>query len=128
MCSIIPCVNTDIYADGKCYYHYKYGTEKPVKSENKKPIPQVSKKEQGRKREYKKGRDKYLLEHPVCEMRLDNCKIKATQVHHKKGRVGKLLTEEAHFIAACENCHRTVEDNPGMAKKLGLSESRLSKA
>jgi len=41
-------------------------------------------------------------------------------VHHKRGRLGKLLTETKHWVALCFDCHRWVHDNPEWARKSGL--------
>lgn len=84
----------------------------------------VSKKQAKRLREYKKVRDQYITEHPVCEV--DGCYQYATEIHHKKGRVGDLLTDPEFFLAVCHEHHRYIEDHPDWAKKYGYSLSRLS--
>lgn len=52
---------------------------------------------------------------------------KATQIHHKAGRVGKLLTDVRYFLAVSDEGHRMIEGNPEWAKKMGYSVERLNK-
>jgi len=73
--------------------------------------------------EYKKIRIQFLLDHPLCEV----CeKQESSEIHHKKGRIGELLTNTNHFLSVCRNCHRWIEEHPKMAKAFGYSESRLA--
>lgn len=90
-------------------------------------MPKVSTKEKERQKEYKKVRAEYLKLHPVCEIRLPGCNVKANQVHHAAGRIGKLLTDTENFVACCAPCHRKTEDNPAEALAAGVSKSRLKK-
>lgn len=57
----------------------------------------------------------------MCEV--EGCVHKATQIHHKKGRIGDALYND--FLAICEDCHRKVEENPEWAKENGYSVSRI---
>lgn len=127
MCKITPCINTDIYADGLCYYHYKYGGDKPVKEEKKKPIPRESKKRAKENRIDRKQNKQIIAERPLCEMKLPGCTKYAEGVQHKKGRIGKRLTQVEHKIPACNNCNRRAEEKTKEARAKGVSESRLSK-
>lgn len=52
---------------------------------------------------YRPLRDKYLNEHPICEVH--DCNNPSNQLHHKKGRVGKLLYDDEFFMACCGVCH-----------------------
>ena len=87
---------------------------------------QYSKKRAKQMRDYSKVRVEYLLENPYCEARIPGCTIEATQIHHKKGRIGDLLTDTSNFLAICHHCHEFVEGHPKRAKELGLSVSRLA--
>jgi hypothetical protein len=49
----------------------------------------VSKKQAERLRAYNKVRKVYLLSNTHCE----GCKNDATEIHHKKGRLGSLLCD-----------------------------------
>ena len=55
------------------------------------------------------------------------CKGLATEVHHKKGRIGKLLTEISYFLGVCRECHSKIELEPIWAKENGYSLNRLDK-
>jgi hypothetical protein len=65
-------------------------------------------------REYAKLRVQYLEAHPVCEAQLSGCTGAATEVHHKAGRVGKLLTDPTYFLPICRNCHAYLHDRMSM--------------
>lgn len=72
---------------------------------------------------YKLRRD-FLTLTPSCA----RCGWPATQVHHKRGRVGELLTEVQHFLAVCDGCHRIITDNPTWAVQHGYSLPRVGVA
>jgi len=73
-------------------------------------------------REYKVIRDRFLCEHFSCavcgEVTLDLC------VHHMRGRIGSLLTDERYFLPVCPDCHLRIELNPIWAKEHGYSLTR----
>lgn len=61
-------------------------------------------------------REKFLIEHPVCEI----CRRRASlDIHHRKGRYGKLLTDVLWWMAACRFCHQHIHDHPAEARKKG---------
>lgn len=92
------------------------------------PIKQRSTKRAAQERQYSsKDRPEYLAAHPVCEIQVAGCTYEATEVHHKKGRIGTLLNDKSYFCAACRNCHDWAENNPKEAKEKGVSISRLKK-
>ena len=75
---------------------------------------------------------KYLAQRIVFLGKKENkiCPITgfpATEVHHKKGRIGDLFLDTKHWIALSREGHQFVEDNPEWAKKNGYSLDRLSK-
>lgn len=45
----------------------------------------------------------------------------ATQVHHKKGRIGKLLYDVRFFLGVSDEGHKYIEANPEFAYKNGYS-------
>jgi hypothetical protein len=51
----------------------------------------------------------------------------ATEVHHKKGRIGKLLLDTRFWLGVTRKGHKWIEEHPEEAKKLGYSLSRLEK-
>ena|SRR5688572_7208891 len=81
-------------------------------------------KRQEQERLFEIKRKIYLKKHPLCEC---NCGRKSKQLHHSRGRVGELLTDERYFKALSKTCHRRAELNPLWAKSIGLSKSRLAK-
>lgn len=85
----------------------------------------VSKKQSANLRQYKKVREAYLEDNPNCEAKISGCSYEATEIHHKKGRIGNLLQDDTNFLAVCRNCHRWIEEHPKEAKELGFSKSRL---
>jgi hypothetical protein len=76
-------------------------------------------------KEYRVVRDAYMRDHKICEH--PECSSPSTELHHSKGRIGKLLTNPLYFKALCNSCHFWVEKNPILAKELGLSVDRLTK-
>lgn len=75
-----------------------------------------SKRKEGEWREYVKKRNKYLNEHPNCEV----CKKDQSEsLHHKRHR-GKYLCVEEYFLATCSRCHSYIHNNPKEAYEKGL--------
>lgn len=74
--------------------------------------------------EYYPLRNDYLKKHPRCEC---GCGRRSTEVHHKKGKIGKLLCEVKFFMAVARFCHEKINNNPEWAMEMGYSLSRLSK-
>ena len=97
-----------------------YNIEKP------KSISPVSKKRQGEMDKYGKLREAFLVAKPTCEAHLSGCTSKATDVHHKAGRMGDNYLKIGTWLAVCRSCHSYIETHPEEAKELGLSESRLN--
>lgn len=87
-------------------------------------MKKVSDKQAKRLREYAKVRKKYMSEHDICEVK--ECNRTATDIHHRKGRIGSLLTDTVYFMAVCRQCHRIIEDSPHYAKENGYSLNRLT--
>lgn len=49
----------------------------------------------------------------------------ATECHHKKGRIGKLLLDTRYWLAVSREGHKWIEEHPIEAKEKGWSLSRL---
>lgn len=76
----------------------------------------ASPKRQGEYNKYSKAKNAYLALHPQCE----RCKSqKATDLHHKTGRVGQWLCRYEYFAALCRNCHNWIHANGKEARRLG---------
>jgi len=74
---------------------------------------------------YSLVRKAFLLKNVKCQADLPGCSTAATEIHHKKGRIGNLLIDSKFFLGVCRNCHDIIENQPNLAKELGFSESRL---
>lgn len=127
MCKITPCINNDIYEDGLCYYHYKYGAEKPVKEKKVYEIPKESKKRAAENRIDRQQNKEIREKRPRCEMNLTGCTGWAEGVQHKGGRIGKRLTDVNNKIPACNNCNLRAETHPKEALGKQVSKSRIKK-
>jgi hypothetical protein len=74
-------------------------------------IPKISKKLAREQRKYSGPggtREQHLSEHPICQLKLQVCTGKATQIHHSARR-GKNLNNKETFLSACAECHDFVE-------------------
>ena len=71
---------------------------------------------------YRKAKAEYLKSHPICEGRPhhDWKRVKATDLHHTRGRAGDLLWDTRHFKALCRECHDWVQSHPIQAREIGL--------
>lgn len=69
----------------------------------------------------------YLESHPFCKAQLQGCTLQSTEIHHRAGKIGELLTDIRNFVPICRNCHSWTEQHPAEAKALKLSTNRLDK-
>lgn len=76
---------------------------------------------------YDKRRLAFLALNKWCQATLPECTKMATEVHHKKGRVGDNYLNMTTWLAACHNCHHWITEHSKEAIELGLSTSRLKK-
>lgn len=103
---------------------FKQSELKPVTKVNA-PINKVSNTRKVENRIYSTLRKVFLDNHPVCQIRRPGCRVKSSEVHHKKGRIGKLFLDVRFWLAACDRCHKWAEKNPEAAKEAGFSLDRL---
>ena len=89
----------------------------------RKSIKNVSTKRELENEQYKALRLEFLSrpENKICPI----MKTETTDIHHKKGRIGKLLLDTNYWIALSREGHRLVEENPEWAKEQGYSLNRL---
>jgi hypothetical protein len=67
---------------------------------------------------YRKTRDAYLKEITECEVH--DCNNKATHIHHKNGRRGKMLYDSNYFMSVCNACHpQKIHENPEWSRAMG---------
>lgn len=114
------CENNHIISGKYCPICNSGKTEKKVP----KQIRKVSLRRVEQNADYSFVRRIFLEIHPVCEVH--NCLCKSEDVHHKKGRLGELLTNITHFLAVCRTCHKYIEEHPDWAKERGYSELRTN--
>jgi len=74
--------------------------------------------------EYSKLRKVHLDTYPMCQAKIYNCFLKATEIHHMKGR-GKYHNDTSTWLSVCRNCHRWIEEHPKEAIELNLSQSKF---
>lgn len=86
-----------------------------------KPISKASDKQAARLKIYAIDRVKFL-EGKRCAVFPH---LKATQVHHMKGRIGELLLDQRYWLPVSDSGHKEIELNPEWAKAEGFSLSRL---
>lgn len=92
-----------------------------------KPIPPRSQKRSKEERLYAAKRIIFIQEHPMCEAHISGiCTEYATEVHHKKGRIGEDLLDETHWLALCHMCHDYIENNREFAMEKGFSIKRIT--
>lgn len=92
-----------------------------------KPIAPRSQKRSKEEKLYSAKRVLFLLEFPMCQANIQGvCKGQATEVHHKKGRIGNDLLDETNWLALCHNCHEYVENNREFAMEKGYSIKRIT--
>lgn len=101
---------------------------KPKKETGKQAKPKVKIKQVSDKRLkelaiYRKVRDKFLKDNPVCQY--PNCNSTEVTCHHPEGRIGNNLIDASKFKSLCWPHHKWCEENSIEAKKLGLSADRL---
>jgi len=108
------------YCSTECY---KADKKVDLKLKGFKPIPNVSKKRQAENLQYQVLRKEFLEkpENKICPITGQP----TTDVHHKKGRVGKLFLDTKYWIALSREGHKYVEENPNWAKDHFFSLKRL---
>ena len=90
-----------------------------------KPIPKVSSRQIERLNLYKIAKGEHFKDYPNCQY--PGCTARDRQLHHVCGRVGDLLFDKRYFKTLCDEHHKFVENNPTIAKEMGLSADRLDK-
>ena|SRR4028118_247453 len=130
-----PSTRTMRLIGGLCSWHYANPCpipEIPVLSDSKpntpiklEPLIQVaSKKRSAENRTYLLLRKKYLELNPYCAAKLEGCGVRASEIHHRAGRIGKLLTDSTRFLPVCHSCHQYITENSEEAIERGFSLKR----
>lgn len=87
----------------------------------------VSKKRARQMREYAQLRAGFLTANPRCGFP-GGCTQPASDVHHRKGRVGVLLLDVTKWSALCRPHHGFLTEHPAIAYEMGMSERRTGDA
>lgn len=86
------------------------------------PLRKLSGKRRKEVNLYLKARKIYLEAHLICEA----CNEKPSdQIHHKKGRQGKLIHDVRYFMATDQECHAWIENNREASRRQGWLLDRL---
>jgi hypothetical protein len=72
-------------------------------------IKPFSKKRSIQNKEYIILRRKFLDDNLICQLKLIGCTHNATDIEHREGRIGDLLTNVNKWLAVCRNCHIKIE-------------------
>lgn len=88
-------------------------------------IRRISPKQRRRNDAYRQARLEYFedlaerqgRDAAICEVL--GCHAIATQIHHKRGRIGDRLTNKEEFLGCCAACHRRIENDPAWATEQG---------
>lgn len=78
-------------------------------------------------KEYKKQSKLFLATHPICQIQAPGCTGKAQGVHHKAGRVGKMLMNIIFWLSACNHCNLWIETHDKEAREKGFKVSKFKK-
>ncbi len=81
-------------------------------------IRSMSKKRAVQNKEYAKLKKAFMNRAIFCEAK--NCIRPAVDLHHKFGRIGRLLTWVPGFMALCRPHHLMCKSDPIEARALGL--------
>jgi len=115
------------YATPECRTRDGKSTQTIARSPLPKPTKKInarSKKRKIQELQYSADRIVFLSkpENRICPV----TKQRATEVHHKKGRIGELLLDQRYWLGVSAEGHRQIEENPDWAKEMGYSLNRLS--
>lgn len=99
------------------------------RTKKRKPLKKISRSQRTRSRAYF-ALTAAFLERPenqhcqICVRRReageDILLHQATEVHHRRGRIGRLLTHEPEFVPSCFECRQWPHQHPRKARELGL--------
>jgi hypothetical protein len=98
-----------------CWYKQK------LENKDLKPLKQRSDKRVKKDQEYLKLREKYLEQHPICEIKFSECTHVATDIHHTYSGANRetYYLIQSTWKSVCRNCHNRVHEFPKEARTLG---------
>lgn len=123
---LFPLCNRHPEKNGYCLLHGKHYAN----GSGEVKIPKAAKKESDStkvtKKELKKLYPEFLSKHPVCEIKMKGCTVKATCVHHKHGRLKDNILNQKTWMASCSNCNLIVEIKDAEAREKGFKKSKFT--
>lgn len=112
-----------LWSQGMCIVCYRKQYAKPLK---KTPLAPISNIQKNMLAVYRMQRRAYLREHPYCQIQLDGCTRKATEIHHSAKKYSKKLwLDQNHYVGTCRNCHQKVENSPDLAREKGIYNYKI---
>lgn len=125
--------------DMLCAFHLTIAYQKKTEENRQKKIDagtikvhkiaNRSTKRANQEKEYLKKRAIFLKkpENLLCNANAPGCTKIAKVIHHKKGRIENLLTDERFWLATCSHCNMWIEENSEKAREMGLTLNRFEK-
>lgn len=107
-------------------YIFSKGLCKSCATKTYKKPSNVSDKQRKRIKDYSLVRKEFLESLPsnICKV----CNVReVTDIHHRCGKIGDLLTDTRFFLAVCRECHTFIEENPAWAYENNYSLKRNEK-
>lgn len=108
---------------GRCASHYwqhrasvKSGKENGTNAKRQRIAPVSANRLEALKK-YRRLRDKFLKEHPVCMF--PGCNSREVQLHHKRTRE-YYLCDVSVFMSVCLNHHQWIHNNDSKAREMGF--------
>lgn len=93
----------------------------------RKPLKKQSRARAREMRIYHEERRDWLAlpEHAACAicLCLGQSPRPATEVHHSRGRVGRLLRDQRFWVASCRSCRDVPHERPNWAREVGILSS-----
>tara|TARA_R100000808_G_scaffold2522_1_gene9916 strand:+ start:4729 stop:5070 length:342 start_codon:yes stop_codon:yes gene_type:complete len=87
----------------------------------RKPVNKVSAKRRAELKIYRKLRKQFLDENPKCAVYPNK---KATDIHHVRGRAGRLYLCTRYWLAVCRQAHIRIGEEPEWARANGFLAQR----
>ena len=81
-------------------------------------ISPMSARRREQSKEYRKIVTRLKRERPICEV--PQCGAKSKDLHHSKGRVGSLYTDERYLKMVCRKCHDRIQVDIPWARSVGM--------
>ena len=111
LCDAESCYNPR-WGKGYCKYHQHLRTDKKPKA-----IRPIAIAREEDYKIYRPRRDKYMREHPNCEVK--ECNKPSQDLHHVNGRTNDRLYDVKYFMAICRKHHTKIDEDTVWAREEG---------